>query len=55
LLIPVVGTGHYVELTWGINAFGLFLAIALVSIEWLARPARDESHPVSVTSEGKAT
>jgi TRAP transporter 4TM/12TM fusion protein len=55
LLIPVVGTGRYVELTWGINAFGLLLAIAMVSIEWLARPVRDKSSPVSMTSEGKAT
>ncbi len=37
LLIPVAGTGAFVELTWAANAFGLVLAIILVATEWLAR------------------
>ncbi len=37
LLIPIAGTGAFVELTWAANAFGLVLAIILVATEWLAR------------------
>jgi TRAP-type uncharacterized transport system fused permease subunit len=55
LLIPVTSTGQYVELTWATNAIGLFLAIVMVSIEWLARSAREKLHAVAVTTEGKVT
>jgi TRAP-type uncharacterized transport system fused permease subunit len=55
LLIPVTGAGDHVELTWGINAFGVSLAILLVSIEWLARSSRGKPHAVAVTTEGKVT
>jgi TRAP-type uncharacterized transport system fused permease subunit len=55
LLIPVVGTGHYVELTWATNAIGLILAIAVMSIEWLARSAREKSHAIAVSTQGKVT
>jgi TRAP transporter 4TM/12TM fusion protein len=55
LLIPVTGTGQYAELTWGINAVGLVMAIALTTTEWLARRVPKGSHSVSATSEGKAT
>jgi TRAP transporter 4TM/12TM fusion protein len=55
LLIPVLHAGEYVELTWAINAFGVFLAIVMVTLEWLARSAREKSHAVAVTSEGKVT
>jgi TRAP transporter 4TM/12TM fusion protein len=37
LLIPVLRTGPFVELTWATNAFGFILAAVLVSVEWLAR------------------
>ena len=37
LLIPVVHGGEFMTLTWGINAFGLSLAILLLAIEWTAR------------------
>jgi TRAP transporter 4TM/12TM fusion protein len=55
LLIPVVHTGQYVELTWATNAVGLILAILMVGVEWLARSAREKSHAVAVTTEGKMT
>jgi hypothetical protein len=42
-------------LTWATNAIGLFLAIVMVSIEWLARSAREKLHAVAVTTEGKVT
>jgi TRAP-type uncharacterized transport system fused permease subunit len=37
LLIPVVHSGNFATLTWVANGVGLLLAIALVTIEWLAR------------------
>jgi TRAP transporter 4TM/12TM fusion protein len=37
LLIPVVHSGKFAALTWGLNGGGLILAVLLVSIEWLAR------------------
>jgi len=40
LLIPVVHSGKFAELTWGINAGGFVLAFFLVSVEWIARQAR---------------
>jgi TRAP transporter 4TM/12TM fusion protein len=43
LLIPVVETGTYTNLTWAINAAGLVLAVFMVVIEWLARSRRQES------------
>jgi TRAP transporter 4TM/12TM fusion protein len=55
LLIPVVGTGHYVELTWATNALGLILAIVMLSIEWLARSTHEKSQAIAVTTEGKVT
>jgi TRAP-type uncharacterized transport system fused permease subunit len=55
LLIPVVQTGQYVELTWMINGVGLVLAIVMVTLEWLARVARQKSHGVAVASESKVT
>jgi TRAP transporter 4TM/12TM fusion protein len=55
LLIPVMHTGEYVELTWAVNAVGFVLAVLMAGIEWLARSTRERSHPVAVTTEGKAT
>jgi TRAP-type uncharacterized transport system fused permease subunit len=55
LLIPVVPTGEYVELTWATNACGLILAVLMVAFEWLARSTRGKSHAVAVTSEGEIT
>jgi TRAP transporter 4TM/12TM fusion protein len=43
LLIPVVETGTYTNLTWAINAGGLLLAVIMIAIEWLARSRRQES------------
>jgi TRAP transporter 4TM/12TM fusion protein len=43
LLIPVVETGTYTNLTWAINAGGLLLAAIMIAIEWLARSRRQES------------
>ena len=43
LLIPVVETGAYTNLTWAINAGGLLLAVIMVVIERLARSRRQES------------
>jgi TRAP transporter 4TM/12TM fusion protein len=37
LLIPVVHGGAFMTLTWGINGFGLSLAILMLAIEWTAR------------------
>ncbi|MPZ78706.1 MAG: TRAP transporter fused permease subunit [Deltaproteobacteria bacterium] len=42
LLIPVVQTGTYANLTWASNAIGLLLAVLLVAIEWVARSKRRE-------------
>jgi TRAP transporter 4TM/12TM fusion protein len=55
LLIPVMHAGEHVGLTWATNAFGLILAVIMVSVEWLARLARDKSPAVAVTTESKAT
>jgi len=52
LLIPVVRTGQYVELTWALNGLGLASAIVLVSVEWLARSSRAVSSPTVVGSNG---
>ena len=43
LLIPVVETGSYTNLTWAVNAGGLLLAVVMIVIEWLARSRRQES------------
>ena len=43
LLIPVVETGNYTNLSWAINAGGLLLAVIMVAMEWLARSRRLES------------
>jgi TRAP-type uncharacterized transport system fused permease subunit len=37
LLIPVVQTGNYANLTWAANSAGFLVAIILVAIEWAAR------------------
>ena len=42
LLIPVVETGAYTNLTWAINGGGLLLAVIMVVIEWLARSRQRE-------------
>jgi TRAP-type uncharacterized transport system fused permease subunit len=55
LLIPVLPTGEYVELTWATNVFGLALAIVMIGVEWLARAARQKSRSMALTSEGKIT
>ena len=52
-LIPVVPSGPLAMLTWATNGIGLVIAVILIGSEWLARPARQKSRPVSVTSEGK--
>jgi TRAP-type uncharacterized transport system fused permease subunit len=43
LLIPVVETGTYMNLTWLVNVGGLLLAVTMIGIEWLARSRRQES------------
>ena len=43
LLVPVVETGAYTNLTWAINAGGLLLAVIMVVIERLARSRRQEA------------
>jgi TRAP transporter 4TM/12TM fusion protein len=53
LLVPVMHTGEYVELTWALNAGGLILAVLMTGIEWLARSASARSHTVVATREGK--
>jgi TRAP transporter 4TM/12TM fusion protein len=55
LLIPVVGEGHYVELSWGVNAIGLILALGLVTVEWLARAARAREMSAALPSDVKPT
>ena len=55
LFIPVVPSGPFAMLTWATNGIGLVIAFVIVGSEWLARPARQKSRPVSVTSEGKVT
>ena len=40
LLIPVVHSGKFAVMTWAVNGIGLLLAIALTSVEWLARSAK---------------
>ena len=55
LFIPVVPSGPFAMLTWATNGIGLVIAVVIVGSEWLARPARQKSRPVSVTSEGKVT
>jgi TRAP-type uncharacterized transport system fused permease subunit len=55
LLIPVVGKGDYVELTWGINGIGLILAIGLVTVEWLARASRAREMSATFRSDVKST
>jgi TRAP transporter 4TM/12TM fusion protein len=55
LLIPVVGKGDYVELTWGINGIGLILAIGLVTVEWLARSSRAREMSAAFRSDVKST
>ena len=55
LLIPVLRTGEYVELTWATNASGLALAIVMIGAEWLARSAREKSRSMALSSEGKST
>ena len=49
LLIPVVETGSYANLTWAVNAGGLLLAVTMVAIEWLARSRRQESKIAAAT------
>ena len=55
LLIPVVGKGDYVELTWGINGIGLILAIGLVTVEWLARSWRAKELAAAFRPDVKST
>jgi TRAP transporter 4TM/12TM fusion protein len=55
LLVPVIHAGEYLELTWATNALGLILAIIMVSVEWVARTAREKSHAAAITTEGKVT
>jgi TRAP-type uncharacterized transport system fused permease subunit len=43
LLIPVVETGTYTNLSWVVNAGGLLLAAIMIAIEWLERSRRQES------------
>ena len=40
LLIPVVHSGKFAVMTWAVNGIGLLLAMALTSVEWLARSAK---------------
>jgi TRAP transporter 4TM/12TM fusion protein len=49
LLIPVVETGTYTNLSWAINAGGLLLAVIMVAIEWLARSRRQASKMTAAT------
>lgn len=37
LLIPVVQTGKFAQLTWASNGVGFFLALILIAVEWTAR------------------
>lgn len=39
LLIPIVGNGDYVQLTWAVNGAGLMLGLILAATEWLGRSA----------------
>ena len=52
LLIPVVETGTYANLTWFVNTGGLLLTAVLIAVEWLARSRRRES---KVTAAAKAS
>jgi TRAP-type uncharacterized transport system fused permease subunit len=52
LLIPIAGTGAFVELTWAANAFGLVLAIILVATEWLARSWRANAPTAVACTDG---
>jgi TRAP transporter 4TM/12TM fusion protein len=52
LLIPVIETGRYAALTWGINGGGLLLAIVLVSTEWLGR--QEKGGKIAATEQVKA-
>jgi TRAP-type uncharacterized transport system fused permease subunit len=49
LLIPVVETGTYTNLSWAINAGGVLLAVIMVAIEWLARSRRQASEIAAAT------
>ncbi|HXV83689.1 MAG TPA: TRAP transporter permease [Candidatus Binatia bacterium] len=52
LLIPVVRTGQYVELTWATNAIGVVLAAVLLAVEWLARGSRARAPTAVVGADG---
>ena len=52
LLIPIVHTGKFAALTWGLNGGGLILAVLLVSIEWLAR--EESSAKATAATRAKA-
>jgi TRAP transporter 4TM/12TM fusion protein len=52
LLIPVVGSGHYVQLTWAVNGAGLVLGLILVANEWVGRsPAAIDSSRMEAREE----
>jgi TRAP-type uncharacterized transport system fused permease subunit len=52
LLIPVVGSGHYVQLTWAVNGAGLVLGLILVASEWVGRsPAAIDSSRMEAREE----
>lgn len=55
LLIPVVGKGDYVQLTLGLNAAGVLLAVGLVVVEWLARSSRAKDSAAAFRSDVKST
>jgi TRAP transporter 4TM/12TM fusion protein len=55
LMIPIVNTGEFAILTWITNGIGLTFAIVLVSIEWLARSAREKAQAIPMASQGKIT
>jgi hypothetical protein len=50
LLIPVVHAGEHVELTWAINGAGLFVAVCLLAVEWVARSTRSINRPAALGS-----
>ena len=54
LLIPVVHTGNYANLTWAANSAGFLVAIILVAIEWVARSRQLHSKLAKASSRASA-
>jgi TRAP-type uncharacterized transport system fused permease subunit len=52
LLIPVVHSGPYAELTWATNGIGLLLAVILAGADWLARTPRAAASTAVVGTDG---